>query len=59
MYFFSSSVLVSSLLIVAHLDGTSATGKYRTLFEYPSDALGVNDLEGQEDAPIAATQKSR
>ncbi|XP_055300050.1 uncharacterized protein LOC129567310 isoform X2 [Sitodiplosis mosellana] len=51
-------VLVSSLLIVAHSDGTSAPGTYRTLFDYPADALGVNDLEGQEDASTAVTQKS-
>lgn len=52
-------VLVLSLLIVTHSDGTSTPGKYRTLFDYPADALGINDLEGQEDAPIPVTQKSR
>lgn len=52
-------VLVSSLLLVANSDGSSSAGQFRTLFEYPSDALGINDLEGQEAAPIVTFEKFR
>lgn len=57
--FFSHLVLLSSLLMIANSDGTSPAVHHRTLFDYPSDALSVNDLEGQEAELISNVQKSR
>lgn len=46
--FFVNLVLISSLLMISNSDGTSLAARFRTLFDYPADALSVNDLEGQE-----------
>lgn len=52
-------VLISSLLMIANSDGISPATQYRTLFEFPSDALSVNDLEGQEAELLPSVQTSR
>lgn len=36
---------------MANSNESSVSDTVRTLFDYPADALGINDLEGQEDAP--------
>lgn len=50
---------MSSLLFIANSHGSSLTGQYRTLFDYPADALGINDLEGQEADLVPIVQKPK
>lgn len=57
--FFAHLVLISSLLMIANSDGGSPATQYRTLFDFPSDALSVNDLEGQEAELLPNVQQSR